>query len=362
MKLFARRPDSRAAKLTRVLAFPLLLALVAGSTAGCGTYVAHRMVQAPNSYPTWLAPHAPVLLSFDHWSTTNFPSQFAEVGPPQARLRYRIVEPADYHFQVTSTNWLKRGKKQFQFNFHADVPGQTNEWTAKPRGTVVLLHGYALAEFAMAPWAVRLAEEGWRCVLVDLRGHGKSTGKKISYGITETQDMRQLSDVLAERGDLVRPVAAMGESYGASLSLRWKAADPRVDAVVAIAPYPVLSNAVLNICHEYAHWMPKAFPRAGLKCLPACLGVEAEELDPLSVITKHPVAALFIAADGDAISPTTDVRRLFEAAGPESKFITVMNGTHETAPYFFDDLSAPVISWLKNGTENNSETKSARRQ
>ena len=70
-------------------------------------------------------------------------------------------------------------------SFGADVPGRTNQWSAHPRGTVILLHGYGLAQFAMVPWAIRLAQSGWRCVLVDLRGHGKSTGKKVYFGTRE---------------------------------------------------------------------------------------------------------------------------------------------------------------------------------
>src|SRR5689334_8640154 len=34
----------------------LLLAVLGLSTAGCGSFVAHRMAQAPNTYPTWFAP------------------------------------------------------------------------------------------------------------------------------------------------------------------------------------------------------------------------------------------------------------------------------------------------------------------
>src|ERR1043165_4389003 len=138
------------------------LLLLTCSLSGCGSYVAHRMVQAPNTYPTWLAPRAPVILAFNENFFTNMPAQYAEVGTPSTRLHYRIVEPMEYHFKVTSTNWLDHGKPRYQFNFHADTPGETNAWTRNPRGTVVLLHGYALAEFAMAPWAVYLAQEGWR--------------------------------------------------------------------------------------------------------------------------------------------------------------------------------------------------------
>src|SRR5437867_6341865 len=46
-----------------------------------------------------------------------------------------------------------------------------------------------------------------------------------------------------------------------------------------IAPYAVLSNAVLNIRHEYAGWLPRAIVNAGLNHLPAVLNVEPGELD-----------------------------------------------------------------------------------
>jgi pimeloyl-ACP methyl ester carboxylesterase len=85
-----------------------------------------------------------------------------------------------------------------------------------------------------------LAQEGWRCVLVDLRGHGKSTGRRIYFGVQEARDLSQLLDELARDGQLARPVATLGESYGAALALRWKGLDPRVGPVVAIAPCAVL--------------------------------------------------------------------------------------------------------------------------
>jgi pimeloyl-ACP methyl ester carboxylesterase len=148
---------------------------------------------------------------------------------------------------------------------------------------VVLLHGYGLAQFSMAPWALRLAQEGWRCVLVDLRGHGKSTGKRIYFGIQETHDLSQLLDATGADGRLKEPVAAFGESYGAVLALRWKPVEPRVRTVVAITPYAGLSNTVLNLRHEYARWLPKTLVKAGLKKLPPFWGSTAGELDTTTV-------------------------------------------------------------------------------
>ena len=308
--------------------------------------MAHWMAQAPNSYPTWFAPEAPVLLAFHPNFLTNFARQFATAGPPAAELCYRVIQPADYHLQVSSTNWLEHGWKRTEFEFHADLPARTNRWSSQPRGTVVLLHGYALAQFSMAPWALRLAQEGWRCVLVDLRGHGRSTGKQIYYGLQETRDLSQLLDQLARDGQLKEPVAAFGESYGAVMALRWKPVEPRLSAVVAVTPYAGLSNTVMNLRGEYAGWLPQWLIRSGLKKLPPLLGTTAAELDTTTALARHPVSALFVAAGGDKLTPSSDVEQVHALAVPGSKLIVVPDGTHETVTYFLADLAPPVLVWL----------------
>jgi pimeloyl-ACP methyl ester carboxylesterase len=308
--------------------------------------MAHRMVQAPNTYPQWFAPAAPVLLAYSPKFLTNFPKQFAPVGPPAAQLCYRVVEPADYDLTVSSTNWLEDGQKRTEFHFEANVPAPPNQWTAHPRGTVILLHGYALAQFSMAPWALRLAQEGWRCVLVDLRGHGRSTGEQIYYGLVEPHDFSQLLDKLAHDGELKEPVAAFGESYGAVMALRWQPVEPRICAVVAITPYAGLSNTVMNLRSEYAAWLPKTLIRAGLKKLPVVLGVPASELDTTTELAKNPETALFVAATNDKISPAKDVEQLRAQAAPGSELIVVPDATHETVTYHFAELVQPVLAWL----------------
>ena len=325
------------------LLLPVVLVL---STAGCGTFMARRMAQAPNTYPTWFAPKAPVALAFSPKFLTNFPKQFVDVGPPPARLCYRIIEPADYHLKISSTNWLEHDREQFEFTFHANLPGGSNVWTTAPRGTVVLLHGYGLAQFSLAPWALRLAQEGWRCVLVDLRGHGKSTGKRIYYGVQETHDLSQLLDGLARDGRLKEPVAAFGESYGAVMALRWRMVEPRVRMVVAITPYAGLSNTVLNLRHEYANWLPKTLIKAGLKKLPSVLEIPAGELDTTTEMARRPVTALFVAGAKDKITPAADVEQLHALAASGSELIVVPDATHEAVTYFFSDLALPVLTWL----------------
>lgn len=314
--------------------------------SGCGGFAARRIAQAPNRYPSWLAPHARVLLAFDQNISSNLPSQYVKVGPPEAQLRYRVMPAADFKLELSSTNWSEQGERKFQFNFRSEWPGQTNEFTTTPRGTVVLLHGYGLADYAMFPWALRLAQDGWRCVLVDLRGHGKSTGKQISFGVHEQRDLSQLLDKLENELGLTSPIALVGVSYGASLALRWKASDARVGPTVAIAPYGVLSNAVMNICREYAPCLPLAFPRAGMKNLPELLNVEPAELDPVAVMRRHPVKSLLIVGTHDMVTPPQNVQTLRKMLEPDSKMVLVLRATHETVAYQFKEVAPLVEDWI----------------
>ena len=334
------------------------LAFLVCSAAGCGNFVARRMVQAPNTYPHWLAPSPRVQLVFRENFITNFPARFVEVGPPPVRLRYRVVNPADYDCVATSTNWLRRSRQYHRFTFSATVPGVTNSWTANPQGTVVLLHGYGVGAFAMSPWAVRLAQEGWRCVTPDLRGHGGSTGRRIFYGTKEVNDLRQLLDELDRNGKLAQPVHVVGDSYGATLALRWKIEDPRIDRIVSISPYAYLSNAVLNISHDYAKWLPQSMLRSGIKRLPELLEVQPDTLDTVSLLQKSPVKALFIAGELDEITTVADVQQVCNAAATGSRLLVIPKATHEALPYYFDDLVHPVLNWLANETLSSHGAKS----
>lgn len=323
----------------------LLLAalLLVGSGTGCGRYGARRLAQAPNTYPRFLAPPARVTVDFGKLTLTNVPVRWVSVGPHPARLRYRIIPPGDYQVRTTSTNWFAGGRPRLRVDFRASFPGAAAE---PPRGTIVLLHGFGIDQRLMIPWALLLAQEGWQCVLVDLRGHGRSTGRRIYFGTAETQDMEQLLDDLQRRGWLTPPVGVMGDSYGASLALRWAAADARIDRVVAVAPYPELAPAAQNLRGEFAPWFPSSWLRSALGQLPGVLGVPAYELDPIRVIRDQPVAALFVAGENDRIAPPADVSRLRAAVARPGPILTVPDASHEGLPYRFEALTGPVIAWF----------------
>ena len=125
----------------------------------------------------------------------------------------------------------------------------------------------------MVPWAWRLAQEGGRCVLVDLRGHGQSPGKNIYWGLKESHDMSQLLDELEHQGQLAPPVAVLGDSSGAALALRWKTLDPRVGTVVAIAGMGLSFKQISDQPPEVPKpSKPRIIIKLDTKLLDACAG------------------------------------------------------------------------------------------
>lgn len=327
-----------------------LLVLLTGCSPSA--WLAHRMRQAPNTFPRVLGPEPLVYYSFPERWLTNFPAREITVGPPAARLSYRIVSPADYGFHITSTNWPDGARRRYRFDFRASVPGPTNRFTAAPRGTLFLLHGHGVEGNTMLQWALTLAGDGWRCVLVDLRGHGASTGKQVFLGARESLDLGQLANYLDRHGELPRPVAVLGASYGAALALKWAGEDARLERVIALTPYAELEPAVLAIRDGYARWIPRGWVQRAAARLPAVIGVGPGGLDPVHWLTERPVAALFIATDHDPIAPPEAVKRLHALALPGSSYRHLTNGIHETAPFQFEELLPDVRRWLDDSASS----------
>lgn len=323
-----------------------VLALLAALGCSPGRYLAGRFLKAPNTYPTWIAPAPRVLFDYDTKLATGLPTRTIEVGPPAAALHVVLVEPADYSLRVDSMDRQRGRKEQTVVSVRVQLPGEPLPGARAPKGTVVILHGYGVDSDSMLPWALTVAEAGYRAVLVDLRGHGQSTGKRIYFGVVETGDLRGLLDRLIRTGDVTRPVAAMGESFGAALALRWAADDPRVRAVVAMAPYAEFGPAAVGLRDEYVSWLPAGWARSIAYWLPRLLAVPGDGLDTTPFVERSRVATFFIAAGHDPIAPAPTVARLARLAPGPVQYRAVLSARHETLPYKLRELRTPVLEWL----------------
>jgi pimeloyl-ACP methyl ester carboxylesterase len=119
------------------------------------------------------------------------------------------------------------------------------------RGTVLLLaeNGGNRA----SPRILRLAREvsamGFDALLVDLRGHGQSSGVN-TYGLGETLDLMEVLRELREE-DPTRRIAAVGFSLGAACILRAMSMTDAIEAAAVFAPYSALDPDFIR--HELVY-------------------------------------------------------------------------------------------------------------
>jgi len=147
--------------------------------------------------------------------------------------------------------------KQGRIDFHRQVlaPDGTNidVWVIKaklstevPRalGTMILLHGLgeSKASFPIFGVGERLAKKGYDVVLPDLRAHGRSGGRYITYGALEKLDIKAVIDHLAKEGSIHTPVYVFGTNLGGSVAIQYAAIDERCKGVMAVAPYKGIAS------------------------------------------------------------------------------------------------------------------------
>lgn len=92
---------------------------------------------------------------------------------------------------------------------------QVEEWGPICGDPILLCHGFGQTRGAWSNTAIRLADEGYRCVSVDLRGHGDSDWMADGdYAMDQFRD-----DLVAVTSWLGRPAVLVGASMGGLLGL-----------------------------------------------------------------------------------------------------------------------------------------------
>jgi pimeloyl-ACP methyl ester carboxylesterase len=229
-------------------------------------------------------------------------------------------------------------------------------WMATPadaqsvRGTIVLLHGIRLDHRAMRGFASDFVSRGYRVLLLDLRGHGSSTGTHLGYGPLEARDVSQVLDSVGARHPLGR-VFVLGHSYGGAVALNVAANDPRVEGVVAVSAFASLDRVVDDYERAYVPelepWIPKSWLRAGMNDA-AFLGGFDPASSPERAVSRSKTPLLLIHGMADTQIPPDHARSLARAALGEVKLLLLADETHDSVIFGArPDVSRHVLDWLE---------------
>jgi pimeloyl-ACP methyl ester carboxylesterase len=306
-----------------ILLTPLLLAMLL--LGGCISFLADRMVAPPNGHDSAHPPLAlPNKLGKNEWRVPVGESDKAAI------LAVWVLDPKDLKSE---------GGK-------AGDPAKD-----QPKGTVLCLHGFEGNHQQVARAGKALQKAGYRAVLVDLRGHGKSTGDHITYGVQDAEDLKELTTFLQRHGLCGATVGVFGTSYGAAAGILHAGVDPRVTAVVAVAPFATLREAAPYF-GRHVMPVPGAFLSDGdYARLLEAMGKEGhfnpDDASPLAAIGKTGAhIRLFAGADDKIVSPTA--AKELAAADPERTELTVVAGKGhlELCLDWFGQLHGPTRAWF----------------
>jgi len=331
---------------------PLALGLASLVLAGCvPSILARKVVAPPNKsgikplFSEWdVYKHAPDALA-GTWTL--------KVGPPAAQLAMASVEPGDYGYQYDLKLEYAEGREPHVAHFNSFWRPAAQRTPMPARGTIVLLHGYLQDRNSMVPWAVRLAQAGFRCALFDLRGHGASTGDHISFGAFEAADLVQVLDDLGRRGWDVSHVGLFGVSYGASVALLAAGHDPRVATVVALEPIASADRAVPELARaafasDAKGITDRQFAAAHVKEA-RIAGFQWSQADIPAALARTRAPVLFIHGEKDTWISADHSRELAKHAPAGSKLVLAPLDNHVSLPLQVEVFAPQVIAWFEAG-------------
>jgi pimeloyl-ACP methyl ester carboxylesterase len=170
----------------------------------------------------------------------------------------------------------------------------------RPKGTVVLCHGYKHSKELMGRYCSLF--KNYNMMLFDFRGAGQSGGFFSSIGYYESEDVKAAiafarSAVLQQEG---QPFIVFGVSMGAAAALKAVSEGAVVDGLILDSPYASLAHIVDQSVQHFS-----AVPRPVITFLCSSLQVllgPILTMNPLEYIKKITVPVLFIHASSDSIT------------------------------------------------------------
>jgi alpha-beta hydrolase superfamily lysophospholipase len=193
----------------------------------------------------------------------------------------------------------------------------------RSHGAALLLHGFGDDGASFARVAQAFAAAGYDAAAWDARGHG-SSGGRCSYGTREYRDVSTVLDAIARRGADASRALLVGFSMGAAVALRAARFEPRVRAVVAVAPWSSLDEVI----RRTAWAAPRRALDGVIRAAERTADFRVAEVRPIDDARMLPVPLLAIAGTADPLAPPPDVAAIVRAAGARARLVEVRGAGH----------------------------------
>jgi len=206
-----------------------------------------------------------------------------------------------------------------------------------PKGVAVLIHGYLMNRSELTPLAARLHAFGWASLIIDLRAHGKSGGKKSSLGVHERHDVAAAANG-ARAAYPDAKVVLIGSSMGAAAGAFALADDPGVaDGIVLDSGFSRLPDAVLGWWYFVGGQPLRALLWPTVPLAAPFVGFNPYKVDVGKALESVKVPVLIIHGDADTLAHPDQARRNQSKAGDHGETVWFEHCGHSEARWVQPD-------------------------
>lgn len=241
----------------------------------------------------------------------------------RARRRLPVVPPTHPDLARDQVEFMARdGKARLAAWYFPAMPR---------RGAVIFVHGKdgCRGDELKSPTlelAQHLQAHGLSVLMIDLRGHGRSSRSRLSYGVHETEDVLGAVDYLIARGYQPGRIGVLGASMGGVAALKAAVREPALGAVVADSPYADFAMLLQRHFGRLTH-MPD-FVRPGVVLAARLLTrVDLPKLHlvlELEALRRRPV--LVVHGEHDPLVPASEGKAIADACA--ARLWLTSSGTH----------------------------------
>ncbi|MFI4913230.1 MAG: alpha/beta hydrolase [Sedimentisphaeraceae bacterium JB056] len=339
------------------------------SLSGCYRGIAEKMIKAPNygktleeveTYDSW---QFEKLQIDDHFKVAaSEEGIFLDVGVIEPKSKWEVTAECEW-FEYFSFPSNQKIPDKMYWERCPDVGAYTEglSFTSVPeeevlwqqiRGTVILVHGLWMDKTLYAfSWGQILSVYGYRVILVDLRGHGRSTGDYITFGSKESDDIVSLIDSLEKSCLLEGQLILFGESLGAAVAIETAAIDDRVTGVIAISPFVTIRDAAPHFSKQRFSFLNMMLGQDGIDRVideaGDIGGFSPDANTPLDAVEELEIPVLFIHGSEDKHVPCMHSIAMSQACHLGTLEIIEGKGHMNITFANMYSLRDKIINWLE---------------
>jgi pimeloyl-ACP methyl ester carboxylesterase len=210
------------------------------------------------------------------------------------------------------------------------------------KATLVLLHGHKGCKEDHLPVAERFCAAGFRCLLIDLPGHGRNPQTFASFGKKECVLPDHVLDAASRRFDFTpQPAGLFGISQGGAIALQAAALNEKQwFAVAELAGFASLDQVITRQAKSLFGPLASAADWSVATLVEQRAGFAPRDIRPVDAAAKLTIPVLIGHGDADDFVTPDQAKALFAAVPSTRKqFLTVPGAGHSnmlvtTAPVY----------------------------